>query len=90
MNQEASRPVGASFKVASVWLALVFLTVAVWLESRLISGYGLMIAIISMTSIKVVLVISSYMEIRNAPIWLKSLCAVWVATVFIGIFVILK
>lgn len=66
-----------------VWLILTACTVLSWSESS--PGrptIPLILLVLSLTAIKVALIIASYMEISRAPRWLQTLCATWGIVVF--------
>jgi len=65
------------------WVVLAGCTVLSWAESS--SGRPatpVVLVVLSLTAIKTVLIIASYMEISHAPRWLQAVCATWVAVVF--------
>ncbi|TDZ45460.1 cytochrome C oxidase subunit IV family protein [Mycobacteroides franklinii] len=65
------------------WLILAGCTVLSWSESPAGRPSTLVILIVlSLTAIKVALIIASYMEISRAPRWLQTLCAAWGIVVF--------
>ncbi|AYM42485.1 hypothetical protein BKG83_21690 [Mycobacteroides chelonae] len=65
------------------WLALTVCTVLSWSESSPVRPSNAVILIVlSLTAVKAVLIIASYMEINRAPRWLQTLCGTWIIVVF--------
>ena len=71
-------------KLTLVWVVLILSTIGSWVESVSVSVIVTML-IISLALLKVVLVISYYMEVGRSARWLKLLCGTWVIMVFTGI-----
>jgi caa(3)-type oxidase subunit IV len=70
-----------------VWALLTAITVASWLTAR--DGgashqlnAGVTVVVLSIAAVKAQLVIWHFMEVRNAPIWLRVTTTSWVIVLF--------
>lgn len=84
MNLEIRTRHTPSFNLVIVWIVLLISTIgaSLWLHSMVAIPPTVIAIIIILGALKVTLVITYYMEINHAPIWLKMLCGAWVILVF--------
>ncbi|MEV6313770.1 cytochrome C oxidase subunit IV family protein [Streptomyces sp. NPDC051776] len=73
---------------AVVWILLVGSALISGLETTPSMSVALTTGIVCLAALKVVLVISVFMEVHRSPLWLKALCGVWTAVVFSVIFLL--
>jgi len=62
-----------------IWIALLLSILVSWLW---VEHAVLLVGIITLAAVKVWLVVRYYMEIGQAPRWLKLICSGWIALVF--------
>lgn len=70
-------------RLATVWIVVIAITGACWLESTRPPSTLLQGLLIALTMTKAWLVIWHFMELREAPRWLQTLAAGWVGVVFV-------
>lgn len=76
------------------WLVLVAITALAWWLSPGHAGrhvepsVAITCLVIAMSAIKVRLIISNFMEVRTAPVWLRRATDVWQAALWASVLVI--
>ncbi len=82
MLTPAARRWCALLPVLAVWAVLVVLTLVSVSEGGRQASAAVLAAIAALTALKVALVIFRFMEVGQAPLWLKAACLAWVVLVF--------
>lgn len=74
------------------WLGLVAITVVSWWLSpagrHVEPSVGITVLVIALSAVKVRLIISNFMEVRTAPVWLRRATDAWQALLWASVLVI--
>lgn len=71
-----------------VWAVLVTATLAAFADGTA-SGAVATLVLLLLAGVKAALVIGVYMEVRQAPDWLRAACGAWLVVTFTGLAVLL-
>lgn len=79
MNHNAINLPMQQRKAILIWVVLLLSIAVSWLW---VENAALLPGIIALAAVKVFLVVRKYMEVGQAPRWLKLICSAWMVLVF--------
>lgn len=72
-----------NLRTSLIWAVLVLSTLGGWLgvEHKLHLTNITLVTVMGLAALKAALVIMFYMEVAQAPLWLKGICVAWLGSV---------
>ena len=71
-----------SRRLIAVWVVLMLSMLGSWVSLGSMAVTLATAIVIALALLKAMLVVAYYMEVADAPRWLKALCGTWIALVF--------